>query len=1073
VIAGAGFGKTTLLAKLAETRPAAWYTVDETDGDPGALAAGIAGAIRAVVPEFRSDLEELARGPAPVAEVESLERAAGAAHRLVDEIEASLSADLVLVLDDAHLLSESAPAWYLVETLVRVAPQHLHVVIGSRTEPPFSVERMRGQGQVLDLGGPELAFDPDEIERVLATVLGTDVPDAEQLAGMADRIHELTAGWPAAVRLAAEALRAAGAGGRAAALGRLDAPGGPLFTYLAEEVVAQASLPVRELVRHMSYFDRLSVALCDALGLADAERTVTGLARRALFLQPISGEAGWFELHGLVRDYVMAHLPLPSAELTDMHARAATWFMETNQPEAALRSLVRAGDTDRLAAFLRSRGADLVARGMGRDVAVAIDALPVTARDEPLELLLGEASIAVGDWTAAIGALQRAAGNGERLSAAIAWRLGVLHGLRGAYVEALAIYRRADLAGAAPEDEAFLFAYMASALRHHGDATATSEAADRALAAAIRSGRPRALAAAQAAVGQAREMANETAAAIEAYERALVAAQEAGDAVQRVRILTAIGSESIDMGRFAAALSALDQAVELSRAIGFAAFQARALAERGRARWWVGQMDEGLADMAAGRELYARLDAPGRVFALLDEGELHLYRGDLILARTRLEDAVRAARESSDVLLGLCLAELAETCSRDDPARAGELIVEAVELGRRLRSAPTLGAASYTYLVMGDTARANELALEVEAIALRSGELPQVALAREVQGRVAGDPATARRLFESALEIWHEVGAPFGIALNRLEYARTVADPEARVAAAEAQRSLQAFGARAWAAEATAILTELDQAERPEVSIRTLGGFGVMRSGRPVPASEWRSKKARDLLKILAARRGRPVPREQLFELLWPDEDPEPLGNRLSVALATVRSILDPERQHDSDRFIGADRTAVWLKLEQVDLDVEAFLTDVAAGRRLLRAGHDAEALEPFERAEAAYRGEFLEEDPYEDFAVGLREEAQAAYVDAAREVARHASAAGDPDTAIRIQLRILELDAFDERAHVGLIRALIAAGRHGEARRRYGVFAARMAEIGVEAAPFPAPDSGSGPLASAGASAR
>ena len=33
--------------------------------------------------------------------------------------------------------------------------------------------------------------------------------------------------------------------------------------------------------------------------------------------------------------------------------------------------------------------------------------------------------------------------------------------------------------------------------------------------------------------------------------------------------------------------------------------------------------------ITAGRELYARLDAPGRVFALLAEGELHLFRGDL------------------------------------------------------------------------------------------------------------------------------------------------------------------------------------------------------------------------------------------------------------------------------------------------------------------------------------------------------------------------------------------------------------------------------------------------------------
>ncbi len=70
--------------------------------------------------------------------------------------------------------------------------------------------------------------------------------------------------------------------------------------------------------------------------------------------------------------------------------------------------------------------------------------------------------------------------------------------------------------------------------------------------------------------------------------------------------------------------------------------------------------------------------------------------------------------------------------------------------------------------------------------------------------------------------------------------------------------------------------------------------------------------------------------------------------------------------------------------------------------------------------------------------------------------VADGAAAAGDADRATRYYLRILEQDACDEAAHLGLVGALLAAGRHGEARRRYGIYANRMEEMGVEAAPFP-----------------
>ena len=68
-----------------------------------------------------------------------------------------------------------------------------------------------------------------------------------------------------------------------------------------------------------------------------------------------------------------------------------------------------------------------------------------------------------------------------------------------------------------------------------------------------------------------------------------------------------------------------------------------------------------------------------------------------------------------------------------------------------------------------------------------------------------------------------------------------------------------------------------------------------------------------------------------------------------------------------------------------------------------------------------------------------------------------------------RYQLRIIERDAWDERAHLDLIACLqAAAGRHGEARRRYGFYAAKMEEISVEAAPFPG-SAGSGAGARAG----
>ena len=191
------------------------------------------------------------------------------------------------------------------------------------------------------------------------------------------------------------------------------------------------------------------------------------------------------------------------------------------------------------------------------------------------------------------------------------------------------------------------------------------------------------------------------------------------------------------------------------------------------------------------------------------------------------------------------------------------------------------------------------------------------------------------------------------------------------------------------------------------------------------------------------------------MEALWPDEGPGPLGNRLSVLLSTVRGVLDPAKRFEQGHFVGADRNAVWLDHTHLVVDVEDFLAAGEEALALHRAG-DPAAVRRLLSAEAAYAGDFLEEDAYEDWTVALREEARATYSAVVRALTDAASRRGDVDATTRYALRVLECDPYDEQAHLGLVATLAAAGRHGEARRHFRTYCARMDEIGVESAPFP-----------------
>ena len=69
--------------------------------------------------------------------------------------------------------------------------------------------------------------------------------------------------------------------------------------------------------------------------------------------------------------------------------------------------------------------------------------------------------------------------------------------------------------------------------------------------------------------------------------------------------------------------------------------------------------------------------------------------------------------------------------------------------------------------------------------------------------------------------------------------------------------------------------------------------------------------------------------------------------------------------------------------------------------------------------------------------------------------LADEAVAAGDVDAATRHYLRVLERDPYDEPAHLGLVGSFESARRHGEARRAYQLYCARMDAIGAFGALF------------------
>ena len=313
------------------------------------------------------------------------------------------------------------------------------------------------------------------------------------------------------------------------------------------------------------------------------------------------------------------------------------------------------------------------------------------------------------------------------------------------------------------------------------------------------------------------------------------------------------------------------------------------------------------------------------------------------------------------------------------------------------------------------------------------------------------------RALEESREIWRTIGSPIGTARVDVARAELLEGASAAALASTAAERLDRLGAKGLAIQARRAFDRATEQSNVDVVIRTLGGLGVYVSDEPVPLSAWQSRVARELVGVLVASRGRPLNREQLVEQFWPDDESSKAANRLSVALSTIRGVLDPERAHPTDHYVRADRTSVALSDDHLSIDVIDFLDQAAEGTRLVASGRREHGLALLRSAERLYVGEFFPEEPYADWAFTLREEARAAYLTIAGMLAEEDSATGDHESAARRYLRMLERDEFEEHAHLGVVSAMSALQRHGTARRLYATYTTRMAEIGIEPATFPA----------------
>ena len=400
VSAPAGFGKTTLvsdwLAVLGERSAdtaVAWLSLDQGDDDLGRLLTHVLAALRGVGLDVGTVVPE----PLDTASTSAVLTG------LVNDVSAAGSSapgrQWVLVLDDYHAVTATG-VHEAVTFLLDHLPEHLHLVVASRSDPPLPLSRLRSRGQLTELRVADLRFTPPEAQEFLNRVMRLELTTAD-----VDALEERTEGWIAGLQLAGLSLRAIP--GRGEVAGFIDAFTGSnrfVIDYLADEVLARQRAQVRDFLLHTAVVDRLTGPLCDALtGRTDGTEMLADLERGNLFLVPLDTERSWYRYHHLFADVLRARLLVEHPErVPALHRRASDWFAARGLVADSVRHALAAEDVDR-AAYLMEEALPQVRRARQDGLLQAwVRSLPpsVVRRSPVLSILSGWASLMAGDLDA-------------------------------------------------------------------------------------------------------------------------------------------------------------------------------------------------------------------------------------------------------------------------------------------------------------------------------------------------------------------------------------------------------------------------------------------------------------------------------------------------------------------------------------------------------------------------------------------------------------------------------------------------------------------------------------------------
>lgn len=1044
VTAPAGYGKTVLVLQLSRLwgKPLVWYHLDSLDNDPAVFLQYLVTGIQQHCPGVgRRALNNT------VTEGNAASRRRFLVSTLVNDLIRARS-ELLLVLDDYHELSEPA-VQDLVQDLLENLPTGMHTVIAGRTELPFSTARLAASGTLQHIGAEDLIFTRREIRDYLE-MRYKSVP-----ASLLDKMESKTAGWAAALKLAAMHLPERETPGvKEEALSSRE-----IYAYLASEILDRQTPEIRDFLLGTSVLDVLTPRICDSLlERSDSSLLLKILFKRQMLLIPLAGREKAFRYHVLFRDFLRERLGHRSGPLL---RKAGRYALALGELEHASSYFLQAGFDQEAAGVLQKAGRQAFCHGRWETVSRWLEGLTeeqiaenpwfsfFQAKVETYRGRLEEADRRAG-WAAAGF---EASGEAAGLIETLLLQARIMR-VRGNYRQGLEMLGKARSRMSEQEKRTRFDLPLEEGLglAMIGDLPRAEKAVSAALEDVKKSGDAAAAAHLAEALGHILYQQGEHARALKTYRQAMETT--AGRSLPGYYMQDTIPYIYCDWGELEKALEWAQQSVAAKE-------KHRFLETLHSAYTCISYIYFELNDFAMVEKYTVKalelMQSYGqeRYFLLLNRVILAWCRyagGRWAEARDILEDVLAAAEEQEDMIAplvrmmgGTVMALMGSTAEAKTLLHLAEESMKKMNL--RLRLCEAYKALAYVYHVEGDERQFQKYAHKYIRLAARlnfvcSSLVPTSVLLKPILrfgieegievaflqrilvklGRRAADillemarhpdPEVRYRTVVPLAEIG---GEDVVMTINTLSR-----DNALRVRQAAVSSLRLPFTASAADHPGLSLSPALSEAP---LQVKTLGFFQVFVEGKEV--IRWRTRKARDLLALLVHLQ-EPVARDRILEELWPEAAPEQGAQLFRANLYYLRRLLE---KRDRPPLILYGDGRYRLREGSFNADFQLFEQSVNAGLQCPSPGE--REINRLEKAVQLYRGYYMEGLEDYTWVIPRQFRLKQLYIEALLVLARYYFTRKIYPGAEQHLLKIKEMEPLHEQAHCLLLKVYARLGNY------------------------------------------